>query len=348
FDIDDSGFVNISGSNPMTFGSTVGIDLSYVTNNGSYLEAQQDIEDFAIKVPNIEIGVSGFIPVVHYYVNGVERSIEFVTEFSAYSIGNVNSGDHITLELTFRGQGAPVPQATFNVQGNVVTYATKAVKINWNEALIELKIKDFIKEMMMQKSVIAVADAYEKHIKFLSVDDRLSAEIVDLSDIFAEKQSENYKYGNYAQNNYLKHKYDDDEQNYADGTIVVDDENLTVEQDLYQGIGYAPLKSPQTITINAPDFNSINNPTKIEVPIFNMYDIEAREESGNIKLNYKPLDKRFYFHEVEKFPYTSIWINGQSVSNWAGAIPQIWENTVRDEYWQIRRIINTAKVFTVK
>src|SRR5699024_5635497 len=97
FDIDDSGFVNISGSNPMTFGSTVGIDLSYVTNNGSYLEAQQDIEDFAIKVPNIEIGVSGFIPVVHYYVNGVERSIEFVTEFSAYSIGNVNSGDHITL-----------------------------------------------------------------------------------------------------------------------------------------------------------------------------------------------------------------------------------------------------------
>src|SRR5699024_4874075 len=184
FDIDDSGFVNISGSNPMTFGSTVGIDLSYVTNNGSYLEAQQDIEDFAIKVPNIEIGVSGFIPVVNYYVNEEERNIEFDTEYSAYIIRNVNSGYHITPELTFRSQGAPVPQATFNVQGNVVTYAPKAVKINWNEALIELKIKDFIKEMMMQKSVIAVADAYEKHIKFLSVDDRLSAEIVDLSDIF--------------------------------------------------------------------------------------------------------------------------------------------------------------------
>src|SRR5699024_4553108 len=157
---------------------------------------------------------------------GVEQSPVFLTEFSAYSIGNVSTGDKVTLELTFSGAAPPVPQANFEVHGNVETFAPKSVKINWNEALIELKIKDFIKEMMMQKSVVAVADATEKHIKFMSVDDRLSADLVDISDIFAEKESEKYTHGNYAQNNYLRHKYDKDEQDYADGNITIDNENL--------------------------------------------------------------------------------------------------------------------------
>lgn len=349
-EVDDSGYIDPHSAKVLEFSNTLGIDSTYIANLGDKLKVQANTE-YAIRVPRVIVGGQNIISHVHFYVNGVQiQTGEYNTEFGAYSLGELNVGDLIQIKVTFSGTGIiPVPQYPFEVNKPVIVYAPNVVKINWTDALIELQLKDFIKEMMMQQSVVAIADSVKKHIKFMSVDDRLSSPIVDISKIFIKKESAKYLYKNYAQNNYLTHKYDEDGQNYADGNVMVNNKNLKIENTMYEGISYAPLKNKQIISINDPEPGDIDNAIDIEVPIFKMYDLEVKDQNGIPNVNYKPLDKRFYFHKLSLNTYTGISINGSTHSTgWYRSIPIIWHEIVNSEYGRIQRIIGESKIFKIK
>ena len=155
--------------------------------------------------------------------------------------------------------------------------------INFDEALVGFKITDFMREVMVRWGVTPYKQINTNHYKFLTLDELVQTEnIVDWSASetkFSSVVSESYFYGSYAQTNYLRHKYDDPNDNYNDGVITVDNVNLKAEKTIFNSSIFTPS-------------NSVFDMFNFTVRTYKMWNREINDDS---EVSYDRLDNRFFF-----------------------------------------------------
>ena len=154
----------------------------------------------------------------------------------------------------------------------------------------------------MRFALTPFIDVENKHIKFLTLSERINTNNVkDWTDKFIKRTDENYIYKDYAQRNWLKHKYNDENATFNNGFLSVSNQTLQPQKDLYSSKFYS--FNNEITSFYDSDF------TNNSFPIWNR---EIKETINNdttpptktYDVNYKGLSNRFYFIRRKILPKT--------------------------------------------
>lgn len=245
-----------------------------------------------------KITVSGNITKANELGNPSEKNIEFVKivngeleidvikdnvvyaeEFTSVIYKQLNAGD------VFYINGAR-PYANSESFGGDVDITLSIVignQVDFEEAFIDFSITDFMKEILWRFSLTPFKDNYSKTIDFLTLDEWLLTEEVEdwssYNNKFSFKKDEKYIFGSWAQENYFKYKYNDSNADYNNSSFNISNVNLKDSKTAIQSKTYSPEKE-QTYLIN-------DN--------YNVYKFWNKEVKDDGSVNYKELQKRFYF-----------------------------------------------------
>lgn len=165
----------------------------------------------------------------------------------------------------------------------------QANDINFATALSDFSIKDFLNEVVHRFGLTMYKRKYEEHYDFLTMQESLqTASLQDWSDKFVRKISENYMYGNYAQQNWFRYAYNDKEASHNDGYIAVANINLPDSRDVIKSKIYTPEKERSLY------MGRLSN-------VYKLWEKEAVDEpeEGEEPFKYKALDKRYYFLKLQ-------------------------------------------------
>lgn len=236
----------------------------------------------------------------------------------------------------------------YTLERNRVTSASFTIQtlgvqeIDFSAALIKIKVKDFFKEIMVRNALTPFVDVENKAIRFRPLDERLNAPKVDWSSKYVKQgRSEKYVYNQYAQKNIIKHKYNDPNEDWANGVLFVDNQNQPEEKDLYNSFTYAP---EQTLV----EYNGTNFPSYF-VQNFRMFDVEVSEDAdtGDLIANYKQLKDRFYVIKAEQ-RIDDIYILGELAEEFPLAVySEVFGDIVFDDYSNMNQLIDNAKILTI-
>ena len=256
-----------------------------------------------------------------------------VTDIIAYS----NTIVQIQI-INTTGQGG-----TMYVTGGSLEIETLGVQtVSFSQALIKYKVADFFKEILTRQALVPFADIDNKNIEFKSLSNRLSAPYIDWSSKYVRRKKEGYVYDSYAKSNYLRHKYDEEGEDYKDGILVVENENLPIEKTIYQSKTYAPEEELQEY---------LDNGSSYYVNIFKMFSVEVKEDpdTGDLLADYKALKDRFFIFNAETVN-RDLYILGNLVESFplASVNGNTFDDIVQTEYADINQILNQTRVHEIE
>lgn len=174
--------------------------------------------------------------------------------------------------------------------------------IDFGKEFLDISIAEYVKEIMIRFALTPFIDVENKHIKFLTLSERINTNNVkDWTDKFVKRTDENYIYKDYAQRNWLKHKYNDENATFNNGFLSVSNQTLQPQKDLYSSKFYS--FNNEITSFYDSDF------TNNSFPIWNR---EIKETINNdttpptktYDVNYKGLSNRFYFIRRKILPKT--------------------------------------------
>lgn len=228
---------------------------------------------------------------------------------------------------------------------NWASFSTLGVQtVDFREALIKYLVKDFFKEIMVRYHLTAFADSGLKHIKFMTFDERINAPVLDWTGKYIKRESETYVYEDYGQNNLFTHKYNNDGDNYNDGNLKVNNENLDVSKTLYESQAYA----------RADEITKWSESTirQYYVNVFPMFEVEvSRDENGVLTGNWKGLSNRYYFMTSEKTRRDiPIYILNQLVTTGfpiAGVQNTDWIDIIKNRYNRSSVMLSDTRVHKI-
>lgn len=203
----------------------------------------------------------------------------------------------------------------------------ETVEFTFSDSLKNITVKDFIKLIMHRYSFTLF---YEDRVcKFLTIDERINADVDSLNEYLVERKSENYIYRDYAQRNILAHKYDDGISDFNNGVIVSNNRNLNYEKELLESFTYS----------------------QDENGLMRMYDWEVKEDSTGVYREYKPIKDRFFSIRMEMREETIQLTKGRDpIPAYVGIIPfAVFEQTgfryFKNQYWTTfeNRILKDSK-----
>lgn len=216
-----------------------------------------------------------------------------------------------------------------------------ASTIDFQAALIDFKTKDFLNEVLTRLSITPYKDKYSNNYRFLTLEELLQDnEVIDWSaekSKFVRNLSERYTYGSYAQKNDFNYKYNDQEGDHNNGSILVNNVNLDDERTVLNSRIYSPERIKTTDL-----FKSTN--------VYKLWDKEVKD---NGDVTYKPLDKRYYFMRYDTHFFTEPKIIGSetlAVEQNINSAPyesfyKLDFNAILQEYYSpINQILNKAKI----
>lgn len=282
-----------------------------IINNGSQIQNNKYIvpENASYKITfngleswNIGAGSNN----ISLLVNSFEVSLsDGLTNKSIYL--NLNIGDIVqtaNLQPLNIFVGAVTDKRYFKVEkvNNLV---------NFNDALSELKLTDFFKEILNVFSLTIFIDRNGNYI-FKTFNDRLQSGVLDWSDKYLNRTSETYTPKNYGQFNYFKHKYNIDNSDYNNGRLTIANVNLKDRHDVLNSFLYSHEQFFTTFRINATH-NEAVHPTLL-------WQREVNENNDNQEVKYKELSNRFHFIRYETINKdavlrSEILLNEQSITS---------------------------------
>ena len=183
---------------------------------------------------------------------------------------------------------------------------------------------------------------YSNNIEFLTLQEILqTSNIEDWSNKFDSVDSEKYIYGNYAQQNNFTYKYNDDESDYKDGFLTIDNVNLEDSKDVIQSKIYAPDKIP-------------SNVFEKETNVYRLWNKEPKDDGT---VNYKSLDKRFYFMRSDLYEFnTPVTIGSETLTTeqeiyfapFESFFKLPFDDIINDFYLPIYQILNQSQLLNVR
>ena len=232
-------------------------------------------------------------------INGV------IKLFSNDDALNLKQGDIVEFLCAFDGVSGTyigrIRDIVFNSYDFKLTQISQQV-VDFGSEFLDVSLSEFIKEIMMRFALTPFIDVESKHIKFLTLSERINTNNVkDWTDKFIKRTDENYIYKDYAQRNWLKHKYNDENATFNNGFLSVSNQTLQPQKDLYSSKFYS--FNNEITSFYDSDF------TNNSFPIWNR---EIKETINNdttpptktYDVNYKGLSNRFYFIRRNILPKT--------------------------------------------
>ena len=232
-------------------------------------------------------------------INGV------IKLFSSNDTLNLKQGDIVEFLCTWYGLSGSyivrIREIVFNSY-DFKLYQISQQVVDFGSEFLDVSLSEFIKEIMMRFALTPFIDVENKHIKFLTLSERINTNNVkDWTDKFIKRTDENYIYKDYAQRNWLKHKYNDENATFNNGFLSVNNQTLQPQKDLYSSKFYS--FNNEITSFYDSDF------TNNSFPIWNR---EIKETINNdttpptktYDVNYKGLSNRFYFIRRNILPKT--------------------------------------------
>lgn len=219
------------------------------------------------------------------YFGGVDFNGDI---FQSGNTVEINAQANESLCIVFKVQNGSIVDNMTDIQivSDVELTITKVASpeiIDFSEALSNYKQLEFVREIMVRYGLTPYKQDNSNHYKFLTMDELLqTTNVVDWSagnNKFSELKSESYKFGTYAQVNYFRHKYNDDNDSYFDRSIDINNENLKNEKTVHNSSIYVP--SRLTTSVLGKQVNT-----------YRMWD---RSVDNNGDVSFDSLSERFYF-----------------------------------------------------
>lgn len=319
----------------MTVGETgyYKVVISGKLNTASYTSEASVVKNFQFNA-NTSSNVKTFSD----YIPSGEEDIEISTVLFA------NESD--TLAVRFRPLSAYPWNYTVQNSSDITIKVYKvAAEINFQEALSDFSIKDFLKEIVIRFGLTIFKSKYTNHYEFLTLQETLqTGDIDNWSKKFVKKVSENYVYGDYGQRNHFKYKYNDSEASHNDGLIEVKNPNLPEDKDIIQSKIYSPELSLAYY---------LNRFTQV-YKLWEKEYIEATNDEPE-RVEYKSLDKRYYFIKAEKEQRALVLLSGELIEievtggYYRDSYHKIsFKDVVTDYYQPINRILDRSLIVTAE
>lgn len=206
--------------------------------------------------------------------------------------------------------------------------------IDFGAAFADFSVRDFMQEIVQRFGLTMYKNKYSPEYEFLTLKEQIETpQVQDWSTKFSKKLNENYIYGSYAQRNWFRYVYNDKESSHNDFYIEVPNINLPDSRDVIKSKIYSP--DGQTVKY----LNQTGN-------VYRLWEKEVVEEpaEGEPPVNYKPLDKRYYFLRAQQkqqtVKLTSAQVQqGKTVSNvWVESFNRLsFKNIVQDFYQPLQQ-----------
>jgi len=211
--------------------------------------------------------------------------------------------------------------------------------LDFATAFADFSIRDFMQEIVQRFGLTMYKNKYEPKYEFLTLKEQITTpQVQNWSGKFGKKISENYIYGSYAQRNWFRYAYNDKESTYNDFYIDVTNVNLPDSRDVIKSKIYSP--DNQTVKY----LNQTGN-------VYRLWDKEAVEDpqEGEPPVNYKPLDKRYYFlraqQKIQNVKLTSgqIQQSETATSVWVETFNGLsFEEILQNYYLPLQQVLSNA------
>lgn len=260
---------------------------------------------------------------------------------------NLQAGDLVEVYIYFYTDNFP-QDGNFILTGMTIESSQLQIsqlgvsEVDFRDAFIKYKVSDYLKEVMVRYGLTSFADSDLKHIHFMSINERINSEKLNWSDKYIKRVSEGYIYKSYSRNNLVKHKYNEENDDYYDGLLFIDNDNLPQESVLYQSNTYAPAEE-------LVEYNGILNPV-YNVTNYPMFEVKVKvATNGDVIADYKPLKGRFYvLKEVasnETIYIDQTLVQGFPLAENSGVV---FSQIFNDVYPEFERLLDDTKIIKVE
>ena len=168
-------------------------------------------------------------------VNGVAQyflDISTGVSFNEFINVYADVGDSVT--VSYFAEVTTPPNSEYEFTENfrtVIKTNEDYIEVNFEDIIGNTKQIDFVKDVMQRFNLSFKKTKNENALEFITSEELLTDinNAEDWSSLFSKKLDESYR-SSYAQDNQFKYKYEDSENNFADGSLIVDDVNLKSEK----------------------------------------------------------------------------------------------------------------------
>lgn len=192
---------------------------------------------------------------------------------------------YLTAQLT----GITSTYASRPLSGTFQTVVEKleGYDANFDEVLIDFKATEFVNEIMQRFGLTMFKDRFSDNLEFLTFREIFQDnQAEDWSSYFVDKKDESYILSSYAQSNYMKYRYNEDNETHNDGLIRVNNVNLKDNATIIASKIYSPEK-------RKIDFFGIQTYS------YRIWEKEANEDG----VKYRDLSGRFYFLRADDYTF---------------------------------------------
>lgn len=238
-----------------------------------------------------------------YILNGVEFKTGRIGAIGLQEIQmNLRAGDVVKLFIYFddavgqqlnTGNSYSVGElvsVTFD-NYNLKLFQVSQTIVDFGNELLDFSIVDYFKEILIRFALTPFIDNETRHINFLTLDERLQgSKVIDWTDKYIERENESYTYSSYAIKNWFRHKYNDENATFNDGSLNVNNVNLELEKTIWSSKIYSYNKEITSWYSDELQNNSF--------PIWNREVKEIIDNDTNTRefeVKYKGLENRYYF-----------------------------------------------------
>lgn len=250
---------------------------------------------------------------------------------------DLSAGESVALALRQNAK-----QFTLVADVDIVISKVNQTEVSFTEELKSFTITDFIKDVLVFYGLTAFTSEHSSEIVYMTIEERLNADAIDWSEKYIERTSEQYIYNDYAQNNIFRYKYTEQDSNYNDASLFIDNKNIPDQKTVYDSRFYSPEKDFNRVLINGNAYNLFT---------FKMWEKEVK--SGGV-IEYKSKNNRFFMvNEVtENSPITlksSLTNDEQTLSAFPlGVFTGIkMQDLISDYYYLFGSIVQDSRIHEI-
>ncbi|MEC4050659.1 hypothetical protein OX284_014565 [Flavobacterium sp. SUN046] len=276
-----------------------------------------------------------FADIAYYMYDGTNTLIEsglLALNISTQKASHVFNAQ-VGYKIYVNNSVANASNADFNFTFNQVD----GYQASFSNALVDFKATDFVNEIMQRFGLTMFKDKYSNNLVFKTIDELLASNnILDWSHKFSDEINEKYMFGNYAQVNNFKYRYDDDNYKFNDGFIKIENVNLPDSVDILTSKIYSPSTGSSIIGMNTRTYKLWN-----------------KEVKDNGTIEYKDLKGRYYLLRSKSFQSINPIKIGSEVLNISNVVQDFpiedysrltFNEIIEDNYASIESILNKSKL----
>lgn len=212
---------------------------------------------------------------------------------------------------------------------------------DFNTAFKDLNPKEFVKEFLWRFGLtpIKVKDSVSFYTDLEMLD---ISKAVDWSDKYVRTVTEEFTVGDFAKKNNFKHKYSEEDADYDDGHLIIENENLPEKKDVITSKLYAPDQNEVLLKYSSGS---------LTITPCQVWTKEIEEQNGEVEVKYKENSNRFFWQQSVRKDSTIIFASselGDSV-----VANKFWYSDVEDTtfrelvpqyYSGVNRVLNKCRV----